>query len=259
MVPAEIGGKIALVVGGALIGASTTFIITKKYMEKKYEIMYDDKLDNLEAELRDSKAKVDKAAREGVVSGYASRVHDLGYSENAQPDFVQEVHAPVNFRDILEDTLQEKLDSGEAVITVNGEPWTDSSEEEAVEEEPDFLEDPVRDTTKPYPVSFEEWFDANETMGSMSLTYFEADGVMIDDHEQIVFNTEDLVGSEFYKWFGWKTDGSKDTVYIRNDQTASLYAIEREESSYRDHILEDIEDDYERLNTRSGVRKMRDE
>ena len=263
MVPAEIGGKIALVVGGALIGASTAYFVTKRYMENKIQEQFEDRLDNLEASLRDARKalgkeheKVQEELEERVafIDNYKNRVVDMGYTgEPVADEITQE-----NFKDILEERIEDKIDSGEAVITVNGEPWTDSSEN-VEEEESDFLEDPVRDMSKPYPVSFEEWFDANDTMGSMSLTYFEEDGVMIDDREQIVFNSEDLVGTEFDKWFGWKTDGSKDTVYIRNNQANFLYAIEREESSYRDHVLEDIEDDYERSSTRSGVRKMRDE
>ena len=66
---------------------------------------------------------------------------------------------------------------------------------------------------------------------TISLTYYEGDGVLTDDRNRPIKNVDELVGDDFASHFGEYED---DSVFIRNDKTKAYYEILRDYGSFSD-------------------------
>lgn len=251
MIPAEIGGKIALVVGGALIGASTTYFFTKRHLDKKWDALLKSELKEMDDQIAVTRENAMVEAEEKVAM---NTYHRLANHFNGNDEPEEKVAPFPTFKDEVDNAHIEwgASDEVESVDIPNRVVKSDDSE-------PLFSEEPTRDTSKPYVITFDEWFE-KEGVDTMRLTYFEEDQIMIDDREEIVYNVPSLLGDEFASFFGWKTDGASDTVFVRNENNNTDYEITREEGSYQSYVMaEHVEEAYNGIDSRSAYRKMRDE
>lgn len=66
---------------------------------------------------------------------------------------------------------------------------------------------------------------------TISLTYYEGDGVLTDDRNRPIRNVDELVGEDFASHFG---EYEGDSVFIRNDKFKTYYEILRDYGSYSD-------------------------
>lgn len=80
---------------------------------------------------------------------------------------------------------------------------------------------------KPYVVAPEETWE--QDYPTITLTYYEGDGVLADEHDKIIGNADELVGEDFASHFGEYED---DSVYIRNDDLQIYYEILRDFSCH---------------------------
>ena len=82
---------------------------------------------------------------------------------------------------------------------------------------------------KPYVIAPEESWE--QDYPTITLTYYEGDGVLADDNDKIIDNIDELVGEDFADHFGEYED---DSVYIRNDAFKIYYEILRDYGKYWD-------------------------
>lgn len=82
---------------------------------------------------------------------------------------------------------------------------------------------------KPYVIAPEESWE--QDYPTITLTYYEGDGVLADDNDKIIDNIDELVGEDFADHFGEYED---DSVYIRNDEFKIYYEILRDYGKYWD-------------------------
>lgn len=80
---------------------------------------------------------------------------------------------------------------------------------------------------RPYVIAPEESWE--QDYPTITLTYYEGDGVLADDRNKIIDNVDELVGEDFAEHFGEYED---DSVYIRNDAMEVYYEILRDYGSY---------------------------
>lgn len=84
------------------------------------------------------------------------------------------------------------------------------------------------DMKRPYVIEPEEY--GENDYPTISLWYFEGDGVLTDNHQRkIIRNVDELVGEDFADHFGEYED---DSVFIRNDELEIDYEILRDERSF---------------------------
>lgn len=95
------------------------------------------------------------------------------------------------------------------------------------EKEDEEEEDEDMDYGKPYVIAPEESWE--QDYPTISLTYYEGDGVLTDDHDRLIKNVDELVGEDFASHFGEYED---DSVFIRNDKLKVYYEILRDYGSY---------------------------
>lgn len=98
----------------------------------------------------------------------------------------------------------------------------ESTEEENEEEEDDML--------GPEYIAPEETWERDYP--TLSLTYFEGDGVLANDDGKIIDNVDELVGKDFADHFGEYED---DSVYVRNEKMKSQYEILRDYGCYSEN------------------------
>lgn len=88
---------------------------------------------------------------------------------------------------------------------------------------------------RPYVISFEEHQANEEAFEQVTLTYYEGDKTLADEREQIVDNTDYLVGEDNLLRFG---HGSHDpnVVYVRNDQVSMDFEIALSKGTYAEEV-----------------------
>lgn len=92
-------------------------------------------------------------------------------------------------------------------------------------EESDVPED-IKIVDTPYVISPEKFGECgNETI---SLTYY-SDGVLVDENDELVDNTDEIVGKDFASHFG---EYEEDSIFIRNDSKKCDYEILRDYKTY---------------------------
>jgi hypothetical protein len=81
----------------------------------------------------------------------------------------------------------------------------------------------------PYVISPEE-FSEDDAYAKISLTLYAGD-ILVDDNDGIVENAEELIGSEWRKYF---KDYDEDSVYVRNDARECDFEIIFDNRRYSD-------------------------
>ncbi len=164
-----------------------------------------------------------------------------------------------------EQIAQEEIDSVKAMYTVKkAEPECDESVQE-----PTTADEPIPEHTKLKPdiiefatklretgyVKYEEHFDKaaeekeqnnmpntpyvispdqfseGDEYDKITLTYYDGDGILADDNDEIINEVDEIVGDDFVDHFG---EYEEDSVYIRNDILRCDYEICKDLRSYKD-------------------------
>lgn len=178
-----------------LAGGAIGSLVTWTLVKTKYEHTIEDKNEEI-VFLRDrySKSKACKKVGETLTGGLKDGI------ENPEKLTVKEIR----------DRVQELGYVNEQVM----------KEKEMEDEE---------NVEKPYVIAPEESWE--QDYPTITLTYYEGDGVLADDNDKIIDNIDELVGEDFADHFGEYED---DSVYIRNDAFKIYYEILRDYGKYWD-------------------------
>jgi hypothetical protein len=106
-----------------------------------------------------------------------------------------------------------------------------------------------RDPDTPYVIEHDEFVLSDNS--TQTLTYFEGDGVLADEQDEHIPDTDGVVGDENLLRFG---HGSKDpnVVYVRNESIGVDFEIVRNPGKYTEQILGFIQHEDKR-----GARRFR--
>lgn len=114
-------------------------------------------------------------------------------------------------------------------------------DEPEVEEDEFNDEQPIKDIPKTRGIELiteEEFSDEsdNEDYDRISLTYYNTDGVLVDERDEPVPSPENILGQEALASFG-KNSKDPDVVYVRNDLTSTLFEVARVYQSFAEVVL----------------------
>ena len=220
--PASIN-KGVLLAGGIVIGVSVGFLIAKKRLEKKYakhaeeeiqavrDIYYEKavKLEESKGAFRvvDEKKTVSEIMEE---RGYAHpTAEDQRYTdaEQAAIDAANEAAARA---ERAEEAAEEAAEVVKRNIFHAGpiDEWDWEVEKTIREEGHDEV---------PYVLHRDEYFENEQGWDQLTLTYFEGDDVLADDHDVPVDDQDAMVGLGNLAKFGHGS-GDPNTVYVRNPE-----------------------------------------
>lgn len=90
----------------------------------------------------------------------------------------------------------------------------------------------TRDPNKPYLITFSEFEEGRTDKGNQNtITWYEEDGVLADERDQMINNVDKVVGLDNLSKFGMNVD-DPNIVYVRNDNLGCDFEILRETGSY---------------------------
>lgn len=95
----------------------------------------------------------------------------------------------------------------------------------------------VESVKKPYVISPKQVGDCGYE--TISLTYYEGDGVLADDADEPIFDVDDVVGRESFDHFN-EYEEDPDIVFVRNDEMKTDYEICRNTDSYSEVVGESL-------------------
>ena len=112
--------------------------------------------------------------------------------------------------------------------------------------------DALRAAHKPYLISHEEFHNTETEWDKMSIMYYEDDDVLTDEGDRPVDNIEYLIGEQHLDFFGLRSGGDKNQVFVRNPNLSSDFEVTRHSGAYTEVVL-NIPKDSDKV----GTRRMR--
>lgn len=119
----------------------------------------------------------------------------------------------------------------------------DPAEEESPEDDDEETEAEIDSNTRkekqhlpPYIITQDDFMDECKHYDKITFTYYDEDGVLADEREEIVSNQDYLIGGEDNLNFGVGS-GDADIVYIRNEAVQSDFEVICVHDSYSRSIL----------------------
>jgi hypothetical protein len=103
----------------------------------------------------------------------------------------------------------------------------------------------IRDTDKPYIISFNEYKNTRLDYVKTDLTYYENDDIIIDGGTVPYPDVDNLLGEANLQRFGVGST-SKDIVYIRNEELETDFEIGRTDGDFSEEVLGYIEHSHHR-------------
>lgn len=236
---------VAVGLAGVAVGAGVSHLATKKLLTTKYERLMNEELE---------------ATRE--------------FYNNRQTVTVEELEHPMDPEEMLEEVSPKKVSSKNEFVTpyhdLDGlnpvaEVEGDVDEVEAVERVSVFETDVEaewemanaqnRQARKPYIISKEDYLENETDWNQFCFTYFDADGVLADEKEDMVADPDAVVGNWNLERFGWMS-GSTHAVYVRVPEHEMEVEIVKSDGSFAAevHGFTHSDDDFERRRKGSRVR-----
>jgi hypothetical protein len=250
------GKAVALVIGGALVGAGVTTLVLKK----KYEAQAEEEITSV----RDSYLKR-IADLEALLNGMEEKksAPPVGVTRKAA-DIPTERVVPSN--ETLRKAYNKVVPNAEVVegLKETVESLGYSRKEEPVKENVKVVEEPnapVRhvnqdDPDVPYIIPVQAYMDNEELYDQITLTYYAGDKVLaIEDSDEVVEDVDGSVGYHNLHNFGVESEND-DTVYVRNDKRAVEYEILRNEGKFTE-IVQGIDTWDDTPEPREPIRKFR--
>lgn len=105
----------------------------------------------------------------------------------------------------------------------------------------------LKEIQTPQIISEDFYFNDTEYVNYVkeTLTYFEDDDTLIDEKEQVIYDVENVIGTEALNSFGHMSN-DKDTVFVINHRLGIKYEVIRDPGKYTEIVLgiPDEEPDY---------------
>lgn len=218
---------------GALIGASTTYLVVKERLKTKYETYAEEEIESVRLMYKKKVGEYVEAQEEEDAEREAREAfHEQMQNYNTQSDdddIVEEEYVHVkkkkrshhtNTTSMVEDPEEAPESHLEATLIgdLNGVVMDlDLSQEERSE---DF----------PYVIAAEEYFSGDSGNDLISISYFEDGNTLVDERQEIL-DIEDTIGTANLLRFGHGSD-DPNIVYIRNERDGSDFEVAKCEGTY---------------------------
>jgi hypothetical protein len=236
------------VFGSAAVGAATCYLVMDKRLESKYSLI-------AQQEIAESRRYHTMLAKDGKLSDPISALETfvgeegLQYSVPAHPALAPVINdgTPEAAR-LIEagERLAQQLETPMSVTTQVSpdgavEVQAVSVEHNVFEEKSPALFDlayemSLRTEDAPYIITQQEYYTGEKDYTQSRLVYFAGDDTLVDEHNEPIVETDEVVGDANLQRFG---AGSKDnrTVHIRNDRIEIDFEVVRNESEYAREVL----------------------
>src|SRR5690349_5668170 len=219
-----------------LSGGGLSYLLTKRHFRLKYEeLMAKDHEETKQYYARmykrDEYETPESAAKAlGVeVSTDRPTAPEL---EEMQANIDRLGYAP----DEKKEPVEEKLEKAAEVVEEAADEVVNIFSQQQTDETFDYEEEKrLRTNDRPYVITHDEFMINENDNQQISLTYFQGDGILVDDKDEVIENENDTVGDANLLRFG---HGSKDNniVYIHNPLLDVDFEIARHTGTYTEQV-----------------------
>ena len=231
---------IIIFASGVAVGALGTYVALKKYFERledshveDVKVAYGKRLDELE----DARKMALETATEAITASDAYKSGRIGDNESTR----EALKGVGIMQGIAESKTKEKVDYTsyskgrteveEAALGIVKDDLFPREEDEGDEEDPDDIPEEVIETPvgEIYEISAAKFgsvigYETNELM------YYQNDGVVTDENDEIVENPAALIGNTLEE-SGFVDDG-RTSMYVRNDRISTDFEIYKVRGTY---------------------------
>lgn len=151
-------------------------------------------------------------------------VKKLGYATAVPPKAETEENEP-------------EVAEGHSVSIYDRTPDTDIGEEVESPLLIGYDREALKAAHKPYLISHEEFHNTETEWDKSSIMYYEDDDVLTDEADRPVDNIEYLIGEKHLDFFGLRSGGDKNQVFVRNPQISTDFEVTRHSGSFTEIVL----------------------
>lgn len=246
---------VLIAVGAAAGAAGAVFahLLTKRMLKTKYEMLMEEELEKTR-EFFANRTYVEPDALEHPVDPEemlaevsAPKTEMVDYSSMSRGnEFVDKTEGPAVIS-------EERLAAIAAVDEVEAQER--NAFDENVEADWEIATEQNRQAKKPYVISKDEFFENDMDWPQFTFTWFEGDGVLADEKEDMVADPDNIAGNWNLERFGWKSQ-DPNTVYVRVPEHEMEVEVIKSEGTFAAevHGFTHSDDDFERRRKGGRVR-----
>lgn len=222
-----------ILAGVALVAASTGALVGYKIAEKRLQTKFDNLMDEEIAKTKEHYARMNKVEDYETPESTVEKLVDDEQLERLTKVYSGETEEGELEVTTVEAEVNDDEDSVEVVKTTRRNIFVNGKDIEEYDLEAEMEK---RTDDKPYIITQEEFFENEDELPQINLTYYRGDDVLADEEDRTIDNADGLIGNENLQKFGY---GSKDrnVVYVRNPKIGSEYEIVHSHGKYSVEVL----------------------
>lgn len=244
---------IAVGAAGIAVGAGVSWMVANKRLKLKYEMLMEEELEKTR-EFFANRTYVEPDALEHPVDPEemlaevsAPKTEMVDYSSMSRGnEFIDKTEGPAVIS-------EERLAAIAAVDEVEAQER--NAFDENVEADWEIATEQNRQAKKPYVISKDDFFENDMDWPQFTFTWFEGDGVLADEKEDMVADPDNIAGNWNLERFGWKSQ-DPNTVYVRVPEHEMEIEVIKSEGTFAAevHGFTHSDDDFERRRKGGRVR-----
>lgn len=240
----QIGVAAAL---SAAAGGTAGYFFAKKKLRTYYEEIAMKEIE----EAKNFYGSLHKKDEDSTPEKVLAKLHGPGAAEavKAHRAYLGQADAPVATEEELMVEMEEEVVEEATPLTIVNNIFIEDEREFDYEKEV-----ALRTETEPYIITEDEYLEGETEYEQSRLTYYEGDGVLADDEDIPVPDSDSLVGDDHLVRFGHGSR-SENVVFVRNDRIQMEFEIERSFGSFTQEVAGFDEDDV--IKHSDNVRKFR--
>lgn len=222
-----------ILAGVALVAASTGALVGYKVAEKRLQTKFDNLMDEEIAKTKEHYARMNKVEDYETPESTVEKLVDDEQLERLTKVYSGETEEGELEVTTVEAEVNDDEDSVEVVKTTRRNIFVNGKDIEEYDLEAELEK---RTDDKPYIITKEEFFENEDELPQINLTYYRGDDVLTDEEDRTIDNADGLIGNENLQKFGY---GSKDrnVLYVRNPKIGSEYEIVHSHGKYSVEVL----------------------
>ena len=272
--PIVLAGAVAL---GLALGATGGYFVTKKRLAAMYEEQEAEAVEQAKEFYKDFYQKLNKVDEHGDPLSPSQVYREIHNDEDVEaltalqtyqgkpPAVIQGV-GETEEQALLAKAVARAAENGHQTETVETTTVTKSTlfagrDPVTSDEDPYIYELEVanRKINVPYVIMHDEFFQGELGYETISYTYYEGDGALVDEKDRPVEEADKMIGEDNLTRFGHASK-DKNIVYVRNDLLELDFEIVRSDGSYTKEVLGfDEPDSLRHSDRRSQRRAFRDQ
>lgn len=207
---------------GVLLGAGGGYLVARRVLVGKFDARLDSEVASVKAHYNDHLKSLLESGR-----SYDGQLGDSGTADARGDESADVATGDADGVDSSQPDLLEGLEPGSELDELEGTDRDDQAPASQL----------VRGVNRPHIISFQEFGETDAGWQQLTITWYNGDGVLVDDKEQPIRDTNSITGVKPVKSMFGGVSGDPSIMYIRNPRLEVDFEVVWDDGSYVDVIL----------------------